>query len=133
MVREIEFRAWLKYQKEMVGVTTIDFKKGYVLIDKPYFPKIPEYYGTALLFDQIELMQYTGLKDKNGVKIFEGDIVKAVGYPAIDVIYDKESCSFKMKVQYIGWEDLLILSSNKTPHLEIIGNIYENKELLENA
>ena len=115
----------------MVGVTTIDFKKGCVLIDKPYFPKIPEYYGTALLFDQIELMQYTGLKDKNGVKIFEGDILKSAGYPAIEVIYDKESCSFKMKVHYIGWENLLILSSNKTPYLEVIGNIYENKNLLE--
>ena len=81
-------------------------------------------------FEDIELMQYTGLKDKNGVEIYEGEIIKAKGYPAIEVIYNKDDCSFRMKVQYIGWFDLLILSHNKTPHLEVIGNIYENKELL---
>ena len=125
MNREIEFRAWLKYKKEMVGVTTIDFKKGCVSIDKPYFPKIPEYYGTALPFDQIELMQYTGLKDKNGVKIFEGDIVKVLN-KFIDIVAYDNGCLY-MKKQSCYYE----FTYQNFDYIEVIGNIYENKELLE--
>lgn len=118
MSREIKFRAYVKKPKRMVEVRILEMgEKIYAL--HQWFKK-----------EEYELMQYTGLKDKNGVEIYEGDIVKATNYPAIEVIYDKESCSFKMKVQYIGWEDLLILSSNKTPHLEVIGNVWEHKHLL---
>lgn len=130
MNREIEFRAWLKYKKEMADVTTIDFKKRCVLIDKPYFPKIPEYCGTTLLFDQIELMQYTGLKDKNGVKIFEGDIVKFED-SILRIIYDDEECRFIMTKEpdnILSYRALTIWRYNK---IEVIGNIYENKNLLE--
>lgn len=134
-MRDLKFRAWLKNEKIIIEVKEIIFypKKqiAYDVIEYRYTDKEPFHYTQWVDFDDIELMQYTGLKDKNGVEIYEGDIVKAVGYSAIEVVYDKESCSFKMKVQYIGWEDLLILSSNKTPHLEVIGNIYENPELLK--
>lgn len=129
-MREIKFRAWLKDKKEMVGITTIDFKNGCVLIDKPYFPKILEYYGTTLLFDQIELMQYTGLKDKNGVDIFEGDIVRIYlddennKTEILICIYNNKLTSFKFKDIDGG------LWGVCDTCLEVIGNIYENKELL---
>ena len=143
MPREIAFRVWLKYQKEMVNVTTIDFKKGCVLIDKPYFPKIPEYYGTALLFDQIELMQYTGLKDKNGVKIFEGDIIKCKVY-AIDnetfeiddigeVVYDDDCCAyFKHTLTNLSREPVALVRRYNRIHSVIINGgfkIIKNRKI----
>lgn len=76
--------------------------------------------------EQLELMQSTGLRDKNGKLIFEGDIVERKGFnPAIKrgvVIWDKENLCFKVKNMS------LYSLKNRS---KIISNIYENPELLE--
>lgn len=64
-MREIKFRAWEKNLKEIIQVYNIDFENR--LINKD---------GVWRMFNEIELMQYTGLKDKNGREIYEGDIVR---------------------------------------------------------
>ena len=88
-------------------------------------------------FLDIELMQSTGLKDKNGVEIFEGDIVAVENHP----FQRKEDSSAGMEIEgdyVVGWNqhDLTwcagdLLLARLKPYVKVIGNIYENSELLE--
>mgnify|MGYP001233689767 FL=1 len=76
------------------------------------------------------LMQYTGLKDKNGKEIYEGDIIRESdgdgGYIYAKVVYYKDGFMGKEK----GFEPEYPISDFKN-ETEVIGNIYENPELLE--
>ena len=78
-------------------------------------------------FDDIELMQYTGLKDKNHLKIYEGDIVKFED-ELYKVIYDTDECRFLLVDEGDGTR---VLGGWRSHLIEVIGNIYENPELLE--
>ena len=124
-MREIKFRTWDKEIKEMLSDVSLwndDFTS--------YLNEHIEY-----LQDKCELMQYTGLKDKNGIEIYEGDIVKIgidFGYgtqPLVgEVLFDK--CSFVYRHKSQG--DLSLFGIDSNDWCEVIGNIYENPELLEN-
>ena len=81
--------------------------------------------------DEIELMQSTGLKDKNGKEVFVGDIIKCTRGCPHEVYLEKEYGG-----TYIGGMPAIYLKGIRegyawTEHEEIIGNIYENPELLE--
>lgn len=92
--------------------------------------------GLSLTEDDYVFVHSTGLKDKNGVEIFEGDIVKVTNHP-----FQKKEDSAGIEIDgdyLIGWSDHnltwlagdLLLYQLK-PYIEVIGNIYENPELLE--
>ena len=118
------FRAWDKLNNEMSVVEQINFNCG-------EFESIG--YGVSSLrgADKIELMQSTGLCDKEGTEVFEGDILHhqiQTEYTFI-VKYDKDkgcwygdglSRTYRIKIT----KDFL-------PYYKVIGNIYENPELLE--
>lgn len=128
-MREIKFRAWLKYGKEIVDVEEIDFMNEVInYIDNDYENNEQEIIGAY--FENIELMQYTGLKDKNNKEIYEGDIVKLRSNHGIGVIkyYDEWGAFI---VEYIKPRPLAVLGMNYYKEdIEVLGNIYENPELL---
>ena len=129
MSKEIKFRAWDKKTNKMYFVASIDmFGKVVTLLDD---------IGDTLDFivramDDVELMQFTGLLDKNDVDIHEGDIIKYVTQyygnrlerkKVVEWIDDMQDDSFgeplSMGYRFYGGD------------IEVIGNIYENSNLLE--
>ena len=90
--------------------------------------------GVNTKIDEIELMQSTGLRDKNGKEIFEGDIVDYKGRKAV-VKWHGSYASFiyrfvnELQERFSEWRPLFLAYY----HFEIIGNIYENPELLEDC
>ena len=75
--------------------------------------------------------QFTGLTDKNGKKIFEGDIVRYMNKETMVVVCNKDSASFAIAYSAINFNCIATISSAHI-YLEVIGNIHDNPELLEN-
>ena len=124
-MREMKFRAFLKSNQVMYDVLTLD-----IIDKKALIENAEKQLKGYVKLQEIELMQYTGLKDKNGKEIYEGDIISFGDNKAV-VFY--EHAKFKAKYRYYNncyCYDALseVLYYNK---VEIIGNIYENKELID--
>ena len=127
-MREIKFRAWDLENKFMVISSTLKVR---ILADKIPIDEIVRYES------DFELMQFTGLTDKNGKEIFEGDILKADNENFVHVIkYYSEFMSFVMVKNNVesdwfhGGNNDYFSDDIKTNY-KVIGNIYENPELLE--
>lgn len=110
--KDIEFRVYDKRKNRMSTVFQLDFSTGTVYYDKYDLGKMKD----------IPIMQYTGLKDKNRQKIFEGDIVQV---DTSEKLLTVEFCthSFSWKLVSNNGEDMVYLGDHKT--IEIVGNIYE--------
>ena len=119
------FRAWLKNDKEMIEADEIHWDRSQL-----------DFVGDAITFmrkaDEIELMKSTGLKDKNGQEIFEKDIVDYKGRKAI-IKWHGSYASFiyifvdELQKRVADWKPLYL----SYYRFEVVGNIYENPELLE--
>nr|DAK22359.1 MAG TPA: YopX protein [Caudoviricetes sp.] len=119
-----KFRAWLKNDKEMIDVDEIHFDNGQL-----------DFIGDAITFmrkaDEIELMQATGLQDKNGQEVFVGDIIKCTRGCPHEIYLEKEYGG-----TYVGGMPAIYLKGLLNGYAwtgdeEIIGNVYQNRELLE--
>ena len=122
-----KFRAFSIEAKTMHNVLAIDFSRNM------YCLKIGKAaIGEWFWFREIELMQSTGLKDKNGVEIFEGDVLTSNVQPCKMVNPIKDGYGvvrFENGMFKLGAISLVTFISK----MEVIGNIYENPELLEQA
>ena len=137
-----KFRAWDKRSKEMWKVSTLHIEDEYVDLFKKNIYENPLNDPWAKFGDVI-LMQSTGLKDKNGVEIFEGDILKIIEVTnegiseyITDVIW--EDCSFVFKSDGVDYYDSFLGSFSGDPNktyplfeLLVIGNVWDNLKLLE--
>jgi uncharacterized phage protein (TIGR01671 family) len=123
MSREIKFRAWIKNKNRIENCIEVN----------------PFYVGDCDRFhwkhDEVELMQYVGLKDKNDKEIYEGDIIKALNrnYDCED---NKEDYFQLFEVAYLNgcymfgnWNAHEFF--NKFMYIEAMGNKFENPDLLQ--
>lgn len=143
-MREIKLRAW-DIEANDWAYGTLNIKRFRFDIKCDIYGQLVEGYGIDGLIKEETMSEYTGYKDINDVEIYEGDIVEIVDGPTLHpdncyigtkfkVFYNQESCSFMMQdiydednTQYFD----LDLGGIPPKYLEVIGNIYENKELLE--
>ena len=123
-MREIKFRAWLTQEQKIVDVYRLDFA------DKRGKPTLVMWYlmqtGTQVgLTEGFELLQFTGLYDAFHKEIYEGDILYDPMYRFIHAVrWNSDIGGFSL-------DNGLPLYKKITDYCEVIGNVYENPELLE--
>lgn len=122
-----KYRAWDKETQTMLDVSLIDFKKSVLVGEHREFGET-----NFINFDDVNLMQSTGLFDKNGKEIFEKDILDYNGRKVI-VKWHGSYASFiyefvdELQNRKTEWKPLYL----SYYHFKIIGNVYQNPELLE--
>ncbi len=145
-MREIKFRAWDKTDKRIYEVLNLDLEQNH----KCEVCKCDEFHSSRYFIYKYKLMQYTGLKDKNGKEIYEGDVIEFEdttedGYEYKEGIDITNRASIVFKNCRFELDNIIETTSGVLVDMEedwelfidslksskVIGNIYENPELLK--
>ena len=123
MTREIKFRAWRRDEQKMYNIATLSFMKNSdgTAVSRGCEGWFGDNHRDRFSLDEVTLMQFTGLLDKNGKEIYEGDILDST-IPAV-VKYDEDTASFVAKTD-------IKFPLRKVGLYLILGDIYKNPELL---
>lgn len=122
-MRELKFRAWDRKNEKMINVARIDISDG----------SLREFLFEGEFLDYLNneiLMQYVGLKDKNNIEIYEGDIVDISNGEIFIVDWHKYNQEFTFSKN--GHYYPKTYRGATRDDWEVVGNIYENKELFLN-
>ena len=129
-----KFRAWWIQDEVMTHIYTLEFLQGGIRVSDGCWHE-------KFLGDEVILMQSTGLKDKNGVEIFEGDIVVGQQHLTTDsstpfeikglVRYSKRNTMFYLDEKSFGHDKFMNSLGSSIYQFEVIGNVFANPELLE--
>ena len=130
-----KFRAWDSAKKEMFKDTFVITESGQVVVvEQEFVTSTPDY----IFVEHLVIMQSTGLKDKNGKEIFEGDILKVANNDSswFEVVkYDHNKAMFISKEMNLKYEvpetPLYDLFSPYLFKVEVIGNIWEDGDLID--
>lgn len=129
-----KFRAWDTTNKEMFKDTFAITESGQVVVvEQEFVTSIPDY----VFVDHLVIMQSTGLYDKNDKEIFEGDILKVTNeHSWLEVVeYDKKRAMFVTEEMNRGYKVpksyLYEFFNTNLFEVEVVGNVWENSELLE--
>lgn len=130
------WRAWSEYNEKMGSVIVIDFEEGEVLIELELDDGSKARHFDDL--DNIHLMQNTGIKDKKGVEIYEGDIVK---WSRLCMDFNLENYEERSDNFVVEWDVYntgfvlgdgeVFLYKDISTELEVIGSIYDNRDLIQ--
>ena len=126
-MKEFKMKAWLKKEKKMVAIIGIDFNYEYIRYteDDNFFNSD---YKTAE-FKDIELLQFSGVKDNGGQELYEADVIKF--NDGIDDIYGLISYDDEDGTYRVSYENITEHLSDREGDFEIVGNIFENPDLHE--
>lgn len=136
MKRELKFRAWLEGKHGNLSFSKPVMDYDVVLSKNGYWCNVEGGWDIQGEYKTIPIMQYSGLKDKNGKDVYEGDIVQWVVYDDYcgtenvekgSIFYHEKEARFRVR-QYPEFEIFRFGDD-----IEIIGNIYETRELLINV
>jgi len=131
-MRNIKFRVWDKIHKEIKEVAVINWVENIIIL---WGCRRGGIRATVKRFiDDVELMQYSGLKDKNGKEIYEGDIVNCtarIDSANMVVIWEEGEFHLVLCEKYKNYLPLTGYYCIRNFEKEVIGNIYENPELLK--
>ena len=129
-MREIKFRAWDNENRQMLEVQELNFEDCFYGGGMQIRTTM---YSDYFDYREMPLMQYTGLHDKNGKEIYEEDIIEWTTYSGKKYRFSVEYSN--KYAQYVIVNTLDVLMEYEPlgdyENIEVIGNIYENSELLE--